>query len=91
MTVSTKATWPNAIEVQQVMQRMQQTIVEHSIPPKFTFSSDETGVFYGQGPKYQWVPKGATAGGTRATLDHANLTNQFTDCLTAMQRAISSR
>ena len=82
VTAATKVNRLNAIEMQHAMKKMQNTIEENKIPPKFTLSSDETGVFYGQGPKYQWVPVGWTAGGTLATLDHGDLKNRFTDCLT---------
>lgn len=80
--LANKVNCHNPIEVQQGMKKMQNIIEQHKISPKFTLSSYETGVFYRQGPKYQWVPHGATAGGIRATLDNADLKNRFTNCLT---------
>mmetsp|Transcript_40065 Transcript_40065/g.94170 ORF Transcript_40065/g.94170 Transcript_40065/m.94170 type:complete len:89 (+) Transcript_40065:272-538(+) len=54
-------------EIRAVMAEIQKVIVENKIPPKFTLNTDETGLFYGQGARNQWVQEGQTKGGIRGT------------------------
>eukprot|EP00961_Rhodomonas_salina_P128347 1729633-Rhodomonas_salina.1 len=64
------------------MQRMQRIITENKITLKFTLNTDETGLFYGQGLKNQWVPDGQKRGGIRATSAYSTMKVRFTAALT---------
>ena len=82
VTAAHKGNRPSDEEIQSVMEGIQRTIVENRIPPKFTLNTDETGVFYGQGPKLQWVPEGSTHGGVRASQAFSDMKDRFTANLT---------
>eukprot|EP00961_Rhodomonas_salina_P011980 160883-Rhodomonas_salina.1 len=67
VTADRKGTHPSDEEIRTTMERCQAIICENHIALKFTLNTDETGVFYGQGPRNQWVPEGKTKGGIRGT------------------------
>eukprot|EP00961_Rhodomonas_salina_P121603 1637249-Rhodomonas_salina.1 len=82
VTADRKGTHPSDEEIRSTMERCQAIIRENQIAPKFTLNTDETGVFYGQGQRNQWVPEGQTKGGIRGTAAHSTMKNQFTANLT---------
>eukprot|EP00961_Rhodomonas_salina_P140583 1891682-Rhodomonas_salina.1 len=82
VTADHKGTRPSDDEIRSVMQKIQQCITDNKIPVKFTLNTDETGMFYCQGLKSQWVPQGQTAGGIRASAAHSTMKSRFTAALT---------
>ena len=76
-----KKTRPPVEEVRDVMGRIQSIITDNKILPRFTFSADETGIWYGQGPKYQWTSMGSTKGDIQGTVADADCKARFTDNL----------
>ena len=72
---------PTVEEVNEFLRDVQELTKQHKIPPERVFSADETGVFFGQGPRFQFVPLGAEKGGMRATTDDSDEKARFTDFL----------
>ena len=82
VTADRKGTRPSDAEIRETMARMQAIITENKISPKFTLNTDETGVFYGQGPRNHYVPIGNTKGGIRGNAAHSTMKTRFTASIT---------